>query len=101
MKEIHFRAAQLLECVGEPIRFQIICHLQNGPCSVGKLARLTKRHQTTVCQHLAALRSFQVVRYRNRKQFTFYELKLKSVVSLLELAVQCAGQAGAGVPQTG
>ena len=90
MKEIDFRAAVLLECVGEPIRFQIIRHLQNGSKPVHELARLTKRHQATVCQHLAALRNMQIVRYRNRGSSTFYELKMKRVTRLLDLAVKCA-----------
>ncbi len=90
MKEIDFRAAMLLECLGEPIRFQIVRHLQKGPKTVGELARLTKRHQTTISQHLAVLRNLQVARYHNRGRFTFYELKLKHVPQLLDCAIQCA-----------
>ena len=90
MKEIDFRAGMLLECVGEPVRFQIIRHLQNGPKPVHELARLTKRHQATISQHLAILRNMQVVRYRNRGSSTFYEIKLKRVSHLLDLVVKCA-----------
>ena len=90
MKEIDFRAGMLLESVGEPIRFQIIRHLQSGPKPVHELARLTKRHQATVCQHLAVLRNMQIVRYRNHGSSTFYEIKLKRISHLLDLAVKCA-----------
>jgi DNA-binding transcriptional ArsR family regulator len=93
MKEIDFRAAMLLESLGEPVRFQILRHLQDGPKAVVELARLTKRHQVTVCHHLAALRALHVVRYRNRGKFTFYELKLKQVTQILDAAVRCAQQA--------
>ncbi len=87
MKESDFRASMLLECLGEPIRFQIVRHLQHGPKTVSALARFTKRHQATISQHLAILRNMQVVRYRNRGRFAFYELKLKQVVRLLDTAV--------------
>lgn len=90
MKEIEYRAGMLLEAVGEPVRFQILRHLHRGPRSVGELARLTKRHQVTVCHHLAVLRTNQLVRYRNRGTFTFYELKVPRILQLLELAIQCA-----------
>lgn len=90
MHEIEFRAAVLLENLGEPIRFQIIRHLQNGPKAVSELCRLTKRHPATVCQHLATLRHLHLVRYRNRGRFTFYELKHKRLSQILELAIKCA-----------
>jgi len=89
MKEIEYRASALLERLGEPIRFQILRHLQNGPKSVSELARLTKRHPTTVSEHLAILRDLHVVRYRNRGLFAFYELKLKRTPQIMDLAVQC------------
>src|SRR5438552_583341 len=90
MKETEFRAAVLLENMGEPIRFQIIRHLQNGPKTVTELGRLTKRHPATVCQHLTKLRHLHAVRYRNRGRFTFYELKQKRLPQILELAMKCA-----------
>ena len=90
MKEIEYRAAMLLECLGEPVRFQIVRHLQDGPRPVRELSRLTKRHQATVCQHLAALRGLHVVRYRNRGKFTYYELKSKRITEILELAIRSA-----------
>lgn len=93
MKESEFRAAMLLEVLGEPIRFQIVRHLQAGPKAVVELARLTKRHQATICQHLAALRAQHVVRYRNNGKFTFYELKTEQIPKLLDLADRCARQA--------
>jgi len=90
MNETQFRAAVLLENLGEPIRFQIISHLQNGPRTVSELCRLTKRHPATVCQHLAVLRHLNAVRYRNCGRFTFYELKQKRLPQILELAMKCA-----------
>ena len=90
IKEIEYRAAMVLECLGEPIRFQIIRHLQDSPRAVIELARLTKRDPTTISQHLALLRSLHLVRYRNRGKFTFYELKQKRAFQMLQLAMQCA-----------
>jgi len=90
MKEIEYRAGLLLERLGEPIRFQILRHLQSGPKNVSELARLTKRHPATVSEHLAILRDLHVVRYRNRGLFTFYELKLKRTPQIMDLAIQCA-----------
>jgi len=90
MKEIEYRAGLLLERLGEPVRFQILRFLQDGPKNVSELARLTHRHPVTVSGHLAILRDLHVVRYRNRGLFTFYELKLKQTPQIMDLAVQCA-----------
>jgi DNA-binding transcriptional ArsR family regulator len=90
MKEIEFRASALLETMGEPVRFQILRHLRNGPKAVVELARLTKRHPVTVCHHLSVLRATHLVRYRNRGKFTFYELKTSRCSQVLDLAVRCA-----------
>ena len=89
MNEIDFRAAALLECLGEPIRYLILRHLQRGFKTVSDLAHLTKRNQATICQHLAILRHQNLVRYHNRGRYTFYELKLKQVIQLLDLARRC------------
>ncbi len=91
MREIEFRAAMILECLGEPIRFQIIRHLAaEGAKSVSELARVMKRHPTTICHHLAVLRGMQIVRYRNHGRFTFYEVKLKTAKTMTQLAIRAA-----------
>ena len=90
MKENEFRAAMLLECLGEPVRFQILRHLEEGSKTVSQLARLTHRHPTTVCHHLAVLRTLHVVRYRNHGRFTFYELKVREISDILRLAIRNA-----------
>ena len=64
----------LLECIGEPIRHQIIRHLENGPKPVYELARLTKRHQATICQHLAVLRNAGLVSEQRQGRFMHYEV---------------------------
>jgi len=78
----------LLECLGEPIRFQILRRLEDGPQTVSQLARLTRRHVTTMSHHLAVLRTMHVVRYRNRGRHTFYELKLREIPAILDLAIR-------------
>ncbi len=90
MKEREYRAAVVLENLGEPTRFQIIRLLHAGPKAVIELSRLTGRDPATVCQHLATLRHLHLVRYRNRGRYTFYELKQKRVPQILELAIKCA-----------
>lgn len=92
MKEIDFRTVMILECLGEPIRYQIIRQLQKGPKAVHELASLTKRHQATICEHLRVLRDLHLVRYRNRGIFTIYELKLRATISILNLARTAAKQ---------
>jgi DNA-binding transcriptional ArsR family regulator len=90
MKEQEYRAAVVLENLGEPTRFQILRILDQRPRAVIELARLTGRDPATVCQHLATLRHLHLVRYRNRGRYTFYELKQKRVPQILELAIKCA-----------
>lgn len=97
MKEIEFRAAMLLECLGEPVRFQILRHLEDGPKTVSQLARLTHRRPTTVCHHLAVLRNLHVTRYHNRGRFTFYELKVREISDILRLAIRNAPRLSASI----
>lgn len=87
MKEKDFRAAVILERIGEPIRFQILQYLQQRPRTVSELARHTHRHQTTVSQHLAILRDLHLVRYRNQGHFAFYEIKAKEISEILTRAI--------------
>lgn len=90
MDEIEFRTTMLLECLGEPVRYQIFRVLQGGPKAVCDLARLTKRHPTTICQHLKILRDHHLVRYRNRGIYTVYDIKLTQAGALLDVAMGCA-----------
>lgn len=90
MREREYRAAMLLECLGEPNRFQILRWLESRPRGVSELARLMKRSLPTVCHHLAVLRMMHLVRFRNRGVNTFYELKAPVVLDLLRAAVDIA-----------
>lgn len=90
MKERDYRAAMLLECLGEPNRYQILRQLERGAMTVSGLARLTKRSQATVSHHLAVLRTMHLVRYHNRGVHTFYQLKHPEVLRLLRAAVEVA-----------
>lgn len=90
MHETDFLASMILECVGEPIRFQIVRLLQEKPRTGVELTRLLKRSHPTISHHLAVLRSNHLVRYRNRGILTFYELKTGSITRVLDSGVLCA-----------
>jgi DNA-binding transcriptional ArsR family regulator len=66
--------AQILKCLAQPRRLMIIDCLAGGERSVGELADLLGVPQPNVSQHLAALRSHDIVAPRREGNTIFYSL---------------------------
>lgn len=78
-------AARLLSLLGNGKRFAILCLLANGEMSVGKIAEKVKLSQSALSQHLAKLRSEDVVQTRRSGQTIFYSCKSDEVERLLSV----------------
>lgn len=76
-------ASSLLQALGNRHRLLILCHLSEGPCSVGELAAALGLRSSTVSQHLALLRHDGLVRAKREGQTIRYSLAEGPVQNLL------------------
>ena len=74
MAEHAREAANLLKKMGNEHRLLILCTLINGELSVGELQAMTPLSQSSLSQHLAALREAGLVKTRRVSQSIFYSL---------------------------
>jgi DNA-binding transcriptional ArsR family regulator len=81
--------AVLFQALGHPVRLQILEILSQGPICVCDLVALTGQRQPCISQHLAALRSAELVITERQGWSIFYRLndarlaELEQVVSML------------------
>ena len=78
-------AAQLLKALGNEQRLLILCHLLDGPLSVGELNQRVDLSQSALSQHLGLLREFGLVETRREAQTIFYSLPDGPVVRVMAL----------------
>ncbi|MDP6342350.1 MAG: metalloregulator ArsR/SmtB family transcription factor [Alphaproteobacteria bacterium] len=67
-------ASRLLKAMANERRLLILCHLSEGERSVGELEDLLRISQSALSQHLARLRSDNLVATRRSAQNIFYSL---------------------------
>ncbi len=66
--------AQILKSLAQPKRLMILDYLHSGKKSVGELVKLLGLRQSNVSQHLAALRSSDIVATRRDGNTVYYSL---------------------------
>ena len=69
------RASALMKTLGHPGRLMILCNLASGERSVGDLADQLDMSQSSLSQHLARMRSEDLVTTRRESQMVYYSLK--------------------------
>jgi len=67
-------AAALLRALANEQRLMVLCHLVQGPLSVGELNRRLPLSQSALSQHLAVLRASGIVATRRDAQTVLYSL---------------------------
>jgi len=67
-------AAQLLKALANEQRLHILCHLLDGPLSVGELNRRVNLSQSALSQHLALLREAGLLSTRDEGARTYYSI---------------------------
>lgn len=82
---IYFLHAQILRSLAQPRRLMILDYLHSGEKSVGELAELLGLPQANVSQHLAALRSQDIVATRREGNTIFYSLVDPRIVQACDL----------------
>ncbi len=86
-------AAQLLKALANEQRLMILCHLVQGPLSVGELNERVPLSQSALSQHLAVLRECAIVQTERESQTVTYSLPEGVVTRLIEVLYQefCKG----------
>ena len=78
-------AAELLKALANEQRLMILCHLVQGPLSVGQLNERVPLSQSALSQHLAVLRESGIVRTQRQSQTVWYSLPEGVVTRLIEV----------------
>ncbi len=68
------QAARLLRVMSNGHRLRVLCLLRDGEMSVGQLNELIDVSQSVLSQHLAVLRSLQLVKTRRVSQTIYYRV---------------------------
>jgi ArsR family transcriptional regulator, virulence genes transcriptional regulator len=76
-------AATLLALLGNEKRLIIVSHLLEGEMSVGAIAEKVDLSQSALSQHLAKLRSVELVETRRDRQMIYYSCNSDAVRQLL------------------
>ena len=77
------QAAELLKALANEQRLMILCHLVQGPLSVGQLNERVPLSQSALSQHLAVLRESGIVNTERESQSVRYSLPAGVVTRLL------------------
>lgn len=73
------KAAEFLTLLGNSKRLVIMSHLLDGELSVGAIAEKVSLSQSALSQHLAKLRSLDLVQTRRDRQMIYYSCKSVAV----------------------
>ena len=84
------RAAEVLKCVGHPMRLRILESLEQGERTVSDLQAECEATQATVSQQLGILRARGVVGRRREGSFVFYCIVDPKVTAILNCIRACA-----------
>lgn len=76
-------ASLVLKCISNKWRLLILCQLVKGEKSVGELERLIELNQSALSQHLAILRTNNLVKTRRASQTIFYSIRGAAAPALL------------------
>jgi DNA-binding transcriptional ArsR family regulator len=78
--------AELFKALGHPMRIRILDALREGDLTVGDLQQRLKAEQSLVSQHLAALRSRDLVQGRREGTSVWYSVADPAIWQLLDTA---------------
>jgi len=79
------KASALLKALANQQRLLILCHLAHGEMSVGMLNEHIELSQSALSQHLARLRSDNLVTTRREAQTIHYSLSPGLAAEIIEL----------------
>lgn len=83
------RAAEMIKCLGHPLRLRLVEGLEPGEQSVTALQTYTGAPQAQVSQQLAALRARGIVDSRRDGAFVYYHIREPRVYAILHCIRAC------------
>ena len=83
------RYAELLKALANPARLRLVNILTQGEWTVNELCRISGLKQSLVSQQLKILRLNNIVKRRKEVSKSYYSLKEKNVVSMLNCLGKC------------
>ncbi|MDH4044288.1 MAG: metalloregulator ArsR/SmtB family transcription factor [Gemmatimonadota bacterium] len=83
------RAAEMIKCLGHPLRLRLVEGLEAGELSVTALQEYTGAPQAQVSQQLAALKARGIVDCRRDGAFVYYRITEPRVHSILNCVRAC------------
>lgn len=81
--EVLARAAEVIKCLGHPLRLRLVEALESGEKAVGELQDYSGASQTAVSQHLGSLRARGIVDSRRDGTHVYYHITEPKVTSIL------------------
>jgi DNA-binding transcriptional ArsR family regulator len=81
----HFKA-EIFKTLSHPVRIRILDELRHGELTVGDLQERLDLEQSSVSQHLAALRAKDLVAGRREGTSVWYTVSDKAIFRLLDIA---------------
>ena len=89
------KAADLLKAMGHPLRLHLLAEVAKQPCCVHDLVKATGATQPLVSQHLAVLRSANLLASQRRGREVTYTLIDSHIAHIVSDAVEHATLEGA------
>ncbi len=86
-KQIINKAAQIIKAISNEKRLQVLYLIADNEMNVGEIMKAVNLSQSALSQHLAVLRSYDIVKTRRNAQIIYYTLKderMKKILALLE-----------------
>ena len=80
--------ADIFQGLANPTRIAIVELLRDGELSAGEILERLQVEQANLSQHLAVLRSKQIVNYRKAGNQVFYSIKTPVLIEVLDLLKQ-------------
>jgi DNA-binding transcriptional ArsR family regulator len=84
-QELRQFKAEIFQALGHPTRIAIVELLRKGEMPAGKLIERLGLEQANASQHLAVLRSKQIVVSRKEGNQVFYSLRDPALIEVLEI----------------
>jgi DNA-binding transcriptional ArsR family regulator len=88
LQENAARACHLLKAMANPTRLMVLCQIAEGEKSVGELERVIGLSQSGLSQHLAVLRSKNLVTTRRDAQTIYYSLSSQEAGAVMATLYQ-------------
>jgi ArsR family transcriptional regulator len=85
------RYAEILKALANPARLRLVSILAGGERAVSELCELSGLKQSLVSQQLKILRLNDIVARRKEVRRSYYSLKEKNVVRILNCLSRCEG----------